>query len=156
MFDNKFGDDSMYHSKDDKGDKGVVINFLSPVQYVDVLLHTRRACCTDRYKNVCLYADNVKLGCTAANFGAAPALINFKDLTSSNAVVIAREYRIMFEDAQSAQIEELYVKYFEVDSTTTTPTQNGKIEKKKLKLILVKMSCRNVLVQILLLIQTNI
>ena len=133
MFDNKFGDNGMYHSAKPTGDKGVVINFVSPVQYVDVLLYTRRnPQWQHRYKNVCLYADNVKLGCTAANLEAAPALINFKDLTSSEAPVIASQYRIMFEDEQVAQIEELYIKYFEVDSkitTTTTTTQNGNVEK---------------------------
>ena len=131
MFDNKFGDSGMYHSQQATGAKGVVINFVSPVQYVDVLLHTRRSCCTDRYKSVCLYADNVKLGCTARDLKAAPALINFKDLTRSKAPVIARQLSIMFEDAQAAQIEELYVKYFEVDSTitTTTPsTKNGNMQ----------------------------
>ena len=110
----------MYHSKSCSGDKGVVIDFVAPVQYQDVLLHTRRlGCyapiyCRHRYKNVCLYADDVKLGCTPADLKEAPAVINFKDYTYSQSAVIASQYRIMFEDSQCAQIEELYVQYLEV------------------------------------------
>ena len=114
MFDNVASDQSMYHSKSCSGDKGVVIDFVSPVQYMDVLIHTRKHCCRDRYKNVCLYADAVKLGCTPADLKEAPAVINFKDYTYSEAPVIASQYRIMFDDSECAQIEELYVQYLDV------------------------------------------
>lgn len=125
MFDNLSGENSMYHSFFCTGDRGVVINFVSPVQYQDVMLHTgcdpNQFSCRQRYKNVCLYADGVKVSCTPAGLEEAPPVIHFKNYTYEASPVITSEYRIMFEDEglnMCAQIEELYVQYIDITGNT--------------------------------------
>ena len=127
MFDNELGENSMYHSIACSGDRGVVINFVSMVQYQDVVLHTRRLGCSApyycraRYTNVCLYADEVKVSCTPSEFSSnfqrdAPPVISFKDYNFEVAPIIASQYRIMFEDTgdnMCGQIEELFVHYLD-------------------------------------------
>ena len=44
---------------------GLEINFINgPVDLLDVALTVRKNCCESRYRDVCLYADNVQVACT--------------------------------------------------------------------------------------------
>ena len=90
------------------------------------MLHTRVAS-RHRYNNVCLYADEVRVGCTPADLTEAPSVINIKDYTDSESPVIASKYRIMFENDDNkicSQIEEIYVQYLDVTDNFST---SGKI-----------------------------
>lgn len=145
MFDYRFEDNHMYHSKRWYGSNygGVVINFNTPIKFDDLRIYTRSICCRiNRYQGVCLYADNVKIACTPDDFGDPGPIINFKYHLISTSPVIASEYKLSWDywdrnsDERSklipqqapdlikryAQIEELFLYYTPVTEPTTETT----------------------------------
>ena len=115
MFDNGYSNREMYHSTTCDEDRGVVITFKEPVEYIDVKIFTRSYCCRDpRYNGVCLYADGNKIACTPSDLGDPGLTINFKDYNMLTKPTVAREYAIMWDQkgTSCAQIEELFFHYY--------------------------------------------
>jgi len=60
LFDNNRGVPGFgYHSQHETGDRGVLVQFYQPVIFIDLQLYTRGG---DRYKNVCLTANETTIG----------------------------------------------------------------------------------------------
>ena len=118
MFDGKMDEiteRNMYHSKPTHNGEygldypGMKINFAEPVEFVDLRIVTRTGCCRDRYNDVCLYADNVKIGCTPSDLIDPGDLVNFKDYTAAR--TFAQEFWLNWENGEHMQIVELYFDY---------------------------------------------
>ena len=134
MFDNQYGWGHLYHSVtcgNRNEERGIDITFLSSmVQYVDLEIHTRRDCCADRYRNVCLYIIDVyggkyQLACTPPNLGdlGPKGTLKMKDFNLNPTEVFGTQFQLRFEDYSYGDngcgrtieelIEELYFHYKE-------------------------------------------
>ena len=112
IFDGIIKSRNMYHSAgpcDDTPAPGIKITFGQPIEFADLVLSTRTDCCRDRYNNVCLYADDIQIGCTPSNLGNPGNTIYFKDYVSAPA--FAKKFRLMWENGKCMQIAELYFHY---------------------------------------------
>ena len=126
MFDNQYGLGNIYHSTTCTEERGININFLSEVQYIDLEIHTRRDCCADRYSNICLYMidgeapTKQKVACTPSNLGdlGSKGTLKMKDFNLTPSEVFGTQFQLRFEDTSGGdkgcgQIEELFFHYKE-------------------------------------------
>jgi len=111
MFDGLYGSNNMYHSEKCDGQDygGVIIEFKNYVKFVDIVIHTTPSCCRDSYSNVCLYADGENIGCTPDGLADPGNTIHFKDYVINR--VVAKEFRLNWENDKCALIEELFFHY---------------------------------------------
>ena len=135
MFDMKYGKENgvltgfgYYASQTCSEERGINVDFLFRMQYVDFVIHTRRNCCADRYNNVCLYSydgegPKRKVACTPANFGdqGPEGVIHMRDFNVDSSEVFGTKLHLRFEDNRGgdddcAAIEELIVYYKEIIS----------------------------------------
>ena len=112
MFDGKYGKYHMYHSEDCSVGQGIDVTFMNPIKVFDFIVHSRRDCCRDRYLNVCLYADDEKVGCSPSSDYTPGDQIKFMDFrTSRIAPLTGSSFKLKWGTAGCAQIEELYIYY---------------------------------------------
>ena len=134
MFDGKYGTEGhgYFHTVSSSGERGVNIQFLSTIQYVDLEIHTRRNCCADRYRSVCLYnidenGAKHKISCTPADFGdqGKKGAIHFKDFNIAGSEVVGTTFHLRFEDVGDkgwGAIEELFFSYTNIPGNNLSST----------------------------------
>ena len=132
LFDNQYGERSMYHSLNCNGERGIKITFKKgPVKWEDLKFHTRQECCRERYGGVCLYSDGVKVACTPDHFPAlsVPKYINMKQHVLTKDIVVGTEFKLMWpltgDETECAQVEELFFNYDDSVTPTGPPSESG-------------------------------
>ena len=63
---------SISHSKDQGSSAGPSVLFKNSIVLEDVRIQVRD-CCTERYVDMCLFADNKQIGCTPGDFTIGPS-----------------------------------------------------------------------------------
>ena len=66
MFDGD--DDTFMHSSNVGQNEGPSVKFKKPIIIKNVRILTRKNCCNNRYKRMCLFVDDEKITCTGYDF----------------------------------------------------------------------------------------
>jgi len=113
-------DHTMWHSREDlvTYDKGIIFDFGKNIQLKRMHIVTRKNCCRQRYRQVCLYADDKKVACTPGKPfipGNDIYLLQDHRLAGMNDIIMGRMIKLVFEANENLQIMELDVRYDEPD-----------------------------------------
>ena len=101
-------------------DKGIVLTFNEAVEIHEIHVWPRGDCCSDRYGNICLYADDQKIACSPGDYKLAPKIagqflqpINFIEEFVKQKEITARGtvFKLMFEDQKSLGISDFVLTY---------------------------------------------